>query len=503
MTILWTRKTLEAAAQKWAPLELCNRVAISDQVAGSEILRGFLAEHEPETLASVRAAPQLVLTDFGAVELADLFEIEKLAYEIWKCMSLLRMLAKGAPLVIDCDNEECVFDDRDDDLDFLVTSFDDRVTPISVTATGTVFHDDLAEDGWSLFPRYNIDHETVESLGTAYKAIVGKTVEMPFGNGCPNFVMLPFNLAAFYRAHQPFREAFAQKHSVSLESVIALLGAIGFLTMKNWNRRPEQFLRHSQRAYEGPVSPQDIIRGIEPYLPLLIKYFSLQCAPAEINLPAAIAFLTLTDAREDDIDIAYAGPHAVFLPAGGGRVFVDQAYVTERLYHLYFGLSLADQNFKGAALELITHGGNSVLPTTELKAHDNSRRQIDAAFSLGDTLVIVECRVVARSIGFDRGNPAAIQTRNEVVERALDDIDEKAHWLAVHRQGTNYDVRQYKRMFPVGVTPFAEYIPSRTPRYWINNSLPRVLTPNELQCALADGSIAEAARSSANSIEFE
>ena len=503
MTILWTRKTLEAAVHKWAPLELCNRIAISDQVDGSRILRGFLTNHEPETLVAVQAAPQLVLTDFGAQELAELFEIEKLAYEIWKCMSLLRMLAKGAPLIVDFDDDEVVFDGRDDDLDYLVTSFDKRVTPISVTATGTVFSDELAEDGWALFPRYNIKHETAESVGAGYKAIVGKTVEMPFGNRCPNFIMLPFNLASFYRSHQPFRIAFVQKHGVSLESVIALLGAIGFLTMKSWRLRPELFLRHNQRAYEGPVLPQDIIRSIEPYLTLLIKYFTLQCTASEIDLAAAIAFLSLTGTRENDVDIAYAGPHAVFLPAGGGRVFVDQAYVTERLYHLYYGLSLADQNFKGAALELITHGGDSALPTAELKAKDNSRRQIDASFSLADTLVIAECRVVARSIGFDRGDPAAIQKRNQVVERTLDDIDEKARWLASRQQGTNYDVRRYKRILPVGVTPFAEYIPSRAARYWINDQLPRVLTPSELQEALKDGSIAEAAKSSVNAVNLE
>jgi hypothetical protein len=42
------------------------------------------------------------------------------------------------------------------------------------------------------------------------------------------------------------------------------------------------------------------------------------------------------------------------------------------------------------------------------------------------------------------------------------------------------------------VSPFVEFIPSLAPRYWLNDTLPRVMTPDELRKALADGTLGQA-----------
>jgi hypothetical protein len=165
-------------------------------------------------------------------------------------------------------------------------------------------------------------------------------------------------------------------------------------------------------------------------------------------------------------------------------------------------VNLADQNFKGAALEVFTHRGSSVLPTGELHGADGTSRQIDAAFALGDTLAICECRAVGRSLAVEKGQLRALAKRKEAIEQALSDIDEKANWLVSHRVGSNYDVRPYQWILPIGVTPFKEFIHSRESRYWIDEQLTRVLSPGELQHALENGALLAAAARSPNRVRL-
>ena len=83
-----------------------------------------------------------------------------------------------------------------------------------------------------------------------------------------------------------------------------------------------------------------------------------------------------------------------------------------------------------------------------------------------------------------RGDPEAIQFRIDRIDQALTEVGDKARWLSLNPVGKNYDVRGYKRIIPVVVTPFVEYIPSLNHRDWLDESLPRVLTPSELNEAM-------------------
>ena len=91
------------------------------------------------------------------------------------------------------------------------------------------------------------------------------------------------------------------------------------------------------------------------------------------------------------------------------------------------------------------------------------------------------------SIAFDRGEPQAIEYRtNNVIERGLSEVDDKARWLATHPVGTNYDVTKYEYVLPVAISPFVEFIPSQDTRYWVSKDVPRVLTPTEFENLLKD-----------------
>jgi hypothetical protein len=501
-TIFATRATIEAAVQKWGKSSLCDRIALSDRVQPSQILRGYLQKHEPDTLAEVVAHPQLVLTDFGPAELVEFYETEKLAYEVWRSMAQLRIVGKGAELVVDHSEDPIVFDDRDDELDFLVSSFHDRSTPFEVTASGTVFKSasDSPRGAVIFLPTYNLAQIDFSELSPFFSGLRGEPTVV-HGEGGPNFAFGAINMREFYAAHLAFRDAFFQKHGVSLESVLALVTAIGLSMKLSWPTNIKLLIRHMSRGYDGPSTVPAFRHHIEPYVSAAVEALQFNIKPEALDLDGAICFFSLSEPAKVDIDIAYAGPHAIFLPCTEDQVFVDYAYILRRLYHLFYGVSPPNQNFKGDALELITDGDTSVLPTTELKGADGTSKQIDAAFAAdAETLVICECRAVGRSIGFDRGDASAIEKRRQVVESVLHDADDKARWLSSHPKGSNYDISTFRRILPIGVTPFSEFIHSRAAHFWISDRLPRVLMPSELKDALEEGMIAEAALTSCNTV---
>ena len=211
------------------------------------------------------------------------------------------------------------------------------------------------------------------------------------------------------------------------------------------------FLHDYERAYEGPVTKGNLIKDLEFTLDTYIHILGLNKKDIDINVNDIFTYLELNVSKKDEIDILLGGPHSVFLPVFNDKYFIDYAWIHRVLYHLFYGIQLSDQNFKGDALEELVHKDRSVLPTSELKALNGNRKQIDAAFEINDNLIVVECRVQSWSFGFERGDPDAVRIRKELIERCLNDIDDKARFLSANPVGTNYDVTKYKRIIPIGV----------------------------------------------------
>ena len=159
-TIGLTRAILEAAIQKYARFQLCNKIAESAMIPIDKILGGLLMASEFEIERNIIAqGNQLVLTDFTSADLAAFYDLERLAYEIWKTAAALRTTGKGSPLVV-CDPPECFADGRSLELDFLVTSYDKRIgkSGWSHSASGVVFADvtTRSADGCVIVPIYNL-----------------------------------------------------------------------------------------------------------------------------------------------------------------------------------------------------------------------------------------------------------------------------------------------------------------------------------------------------------
>ena len=235
------------------------------------------------------------------------------------------------------------------------------------------------------------------------------------------------------------------------------------------------------RGYQGPILESEIIPAIESFqehtnLILGIK----EEDKLDIDIPSGYNFLRLNNT--ESIDLLHPGPFKMFLPVSVDRVIIDLSKVGDILDGLMFGIRINDENFKGTLLEEAVGSNISILPTKECIAKDNTRKQIDYAFSVEDLLVIVECKLKEMSLGYYKGTKESIDTRTKnVVIKSTKQVDEKAEWLTNHPVGRNYDVSRYRYILPIGLSAFKEFIHTKDKKYWLDSRLPRVITFEELR----------------------
>ena len=490
-TIGLTRAILEAAIQKYAKFSPCSRIAFSHDVPLENILNGLLMEPMFELeREEVKEQNQLVLTNFGTQELKQFYDLEKLAYEVWRSTASHRTIGKGAPFLVE-DSQTCFRDDRSDELDTLLTNYDSRMGGlVTHSSIGAVF--EYADKGASkdiiFLPQYNLKRLLWRELRQAFLPISGLDLQddLVF-----NFVWFPFDIRGFRKTHQPLAGAFEKKYGVSLDSVLCVVAALGLRVLFTWRElRGVWFSRHWQRAYEGPLKKEDVMEGLQDFLPPALRLLGIEDdCQSQIDLQKAFQFWQHCPSKCQGIDIAYSGPHSIFLPYSEDRVFIDYEWISRRLIDLFIGVTIPDQNFKGDALEIAIGRDASILPKRACRSAAGQEKQIDYAIAIKNILVIAECKVVGKSIAFERGDPRAIDYRRQkVVELALSEVDEKAEWLAQNPIGINYDISQYDYILPIAISPFVEYVPSLEFRYWVVDKIPRILTPNEFRDLLKNES---------------
>lgn len=485
-----TRAAFEAAIQRYGKPVPSERLASFSTAGLAAVFRGLLLSKEFEIERKcLQERDQLVLTDFGVEELQQFYDLERLAYEIWRGTAALRSIAKGAVLSVD-GSPDSFDEERTSELEQLIESHDRRLerSAIRGTATGMVFPSQAAAepDGLVLLPQYNVQGLPVAVMGALLlqdRIIMNPTM-------LPNFLWTPFDLRAYYRSHLAFAEPFERTHGITLAAVLVIIAALSLNVLRSLEGGgPDRFTHFMQRGYKGPIKREilkDLVKSLLPDAERILSGEPMELSGDEIE--RAFVFWELGNQR--NIDLQYSGPHAVFLPYGAEWLYVDYAWMRRRLYDLFHGVVVTDGNFKGDALEEVIRSGRaSVLPTGKCKAYDGTERQFDGAFAAGDCLIAVECKAARRSIDVDRGKPEAIQKRWKLIDQALSKHDERALWLAERPKGRNYDATRFSWIIPVVVTPFVEFTPSLEPRYWLLPDLPRVITPTELEDALERGTL--------------
>jgi hypothetical protein len=481
-TVGITRRIIDGAIEKFGGEEFCEHIGITGEIKISEVFDGLLMspEFEFERVLLEKFSNQVVLTKFNQTNMLEYYTLEKLVYEVWKCGATLRALGKGALLFVDNNDSEFFTELRTPELDFLIQNYDSRPYSFITSRKGVVLEnkDDFVS-GKLFTPVYNVSNLKVDFFNEIFEKA---DVPISFGEGMiTNFIPTLYPFRGYYNNNKPLFQSFFRKHKTEVVSILTVITSIAYrifnklLIDKDTRMVKPLFLR----AYEGPVPETEVLKEIKFYKELAILNLELSEEDiAKVDIHQGFEFLKLKD--PEIIDLLFTAPLKLFIPVTKERVLIDYSKIVQILDDLMFQVRINDENFKGELFEYVTNKTSSHLPLGQSYALDGSSKQIDYAIGLSKILVICECKLKENSIGYYKGNIESLEQRRiNVIEKSINEANEKALWLAKNPIGRNYDVSEFNYILPIGLSAFKEFIPSKHKKYWINEALPRVLTIEE------------------------
>jgi hypothetical protein len=492
ITIGITRRIIDGAIEKYAMDEFCDCVGITGDIDISEIFEGLLLsddfEYERELLKGLPR--QLVLTRFNQNSMVEYYTLEKLAYEIWKCGATLRALGKGAKIKVDHSDYDYFIELRTPEIAFLIDNYDNRNDSFITSRKGVVLEnkDDL-NYGKLLVPVYNVTNHKIDFFNPIFKQF---DIPLSFGvDMISNFIPILYPLKGFYNNNKPLSAAFYKKYEVELVSIITVITAISYRIFHKLFLEKEVGMIKPLflRAYQGPILNSEILEELEYYKNY--AFLNLDLTEEEkkrVSILDGYNFLKLKDRKV--IELLFTAPLKLFIPVSKDRVAIDYSKISQILDDLMFEVRINNENFKGDLFEFVTNKTKSILPTKLCKSFNNSTKQIDYAIAINNILIICECKLKENSIGYYKGNLESIHQRREnVIEKSITEVKEKAVWLSQNPKGRNYDISEFKYILPIGLSAFKEFTPSTNKKYWISETIPRVLTIEEFNKIIDNKSI--------------
>lgn len=478
-----TRAIMEISFQKYGKSGFCNHINKSRNVSIGKILNGLLlnAEFTPERNAIQKNKDSLVLTEFGVEELNEVYELEKLCYEMNLINKAIRLLGKGCVLSYTEKRKWYVFICRDD-VQLLMDNYDKRLDENGITSSYLgVYYSEKNDNtlGYCLFPIYNNGdysfdlHKNI--IHDFYKADLAT-----IGNNTPNFLIHAFDIQSYYKAHREASSSFFETNNVSFEAIMIVIKFLSF-EIFGVADKIEGFIDLIFRGYRL-FKKKELIKTLISMKRKIASDFGIQGDLIKnTEIYKALSYISFSNKKQSLLDLHYC---SLYYPLYEFNDFylIDFVWIYRFFLTMFFKVQMKDQNFKGIILENSVKHTRSTLPTTRIRAKDGSEKQIDYSFLKDETLFILECKAVSMSVAFEAGDITAVKYRaKEVVNKSLLEVDEKTDWLLSHKEILQEYAPSAIFIVGIGVSAFVEYIPSKEKKYWLNDEIPRVLLPKEIE----------------------
>ncbi len=494
ITIGVTRKIIDGAIEKFGKSEFCDHIGITGKIDISEVFDGLLMTDyfEYERTLLKKLPNQVVLTKFNQTNMLEYYTLEKLAYEIWKCGATLRALAKGAIIKVNHSNKEYFTELRTPELTYLIENYDNRNFSFITSRKGVVLEDkDDLGSGKLFVPIYNVSNKKIDFFNPILEKM---DIPLSFGDEMiTNFIPILYPFKGFYNNNRPLFKAFHEKYKVEVVSILTILTAVSFrMSDKLFNGKDVSMVKPLfLRAYQGPILESEILEELDYYKNFAFHYLDLKEEEIErVNIQEGYEFLKLNN--QEIIQLLFTAPLKLFIPVSSNRILIDYSKIVQILDDLMFQVRINDENFKGDLFEYVTNKTESILPTSQSLAFDNTSKQIDYAIGINNILVICECKLKENSIGYYKGNINSLKQRKvNVIEKSITESNEKAIWLSNNPIGKNYDITRFDYILPIGLSAFKEFTPSTNKKYWITDDIPRVLTIEEFNKIINEKVISE------------
>lgn len=463
-----------------------------DRILGGmlqKILNGSpsLLEFYKHLLATNR---QLVVGDFRASDLADIYKIEGLAYQYWYIGAKLRASGKGVKVIVK--NDASIEEHRTPEQNFLIENFDNRTQKSDLgkgftSNVGTlIFQNKAVDDNILIFATLNIQRYPLSMFFPEH------TFEESFS---PNYLPSYIKIDKYYESHKYLEKFFEKKHGFGLKefchaSLLISKLLISWNSLEKIDLDQNGHLLYYHKYQRGYIYHSGELSGIKKeLLDLLSSEIRTRTFSAEKTgeqLDKILDFLTLTAQKQSYVSLWSSGPRHVFIPFQNHFICDYSAWFTI-FRTLFFGLKNYDpKSKKGLEFEdtfasmAITNGLDVVIKSKEIRL-EAQKREVDVGVRIKNHLYLLECKAAERPIDFAIGNPKSINSRTADFTSKIAQAKSLEEFVRQNKKGDNYDFSWAKKVTSIVVSPYIEWIWSKAEELWIPDHLdtPRILSAHE------------------------
>ncbi|CAH1590498.1 conserved hypothetical protein [Vibrio owensii] len=500
-TVIVVRGYLEQAIYKYGSLKKSDDYSVSTEVEFSDILGGYLLNIMKKNLTKeevkryadlLSKSNQLVLTEFSEATIFDIYYLEGIAYQYWYVLAKMRALGKGIDATITSDGY--INENRSDEQDLLITSFDKRNVDNSAsfgmtTNVGTLVKSELGETNNTIFCallnplRYKISDLGINPNGYDFS---------------PNFLPFFVNVDLFYDSHKYLEKKFKRKFGFGLLELCQIIFVLSHIaisrtdhkTHKQDSRKGNEWLKIYSKLQRGyhvyPLSYEELLGLISDCVREYKEDGVIKTSNVESDLNDILNFIILDESKQNNLGVWSNGPKPILSECDGMYIF-DYSSIYYFLNNIFFGLRHYDSankkgfEFEDSLCDLAKNNGFNVILNSDVVKTDTQKREVDVGIRIEDKLYLFECKCFERPLDFDIGEPRTINHRIQELDKKLDQADTLRDFIIKNPIGNNYDFSWAKEVHSYVVSSYTEWIWSHDQRLWNScQNVPRILSAYEV-----------------------
>lgn len=303
-----------------------------------------------------------------------------------------------------------------------------------------------------------------------------------------NYFPTPINLINYYDYISNFKMEFLQYYSFSIEEFLVFLMIICQSNMVDISMDMNTRFHMYQRGYTI-YKYQDLKdEFVQNYDEFIEKYnFELNQKKTEA-FDKIFSYLSYSQEFNKEINLKTIGPYKIFLSLTNDTGIIDYTNWIRILEQIMIPVC-KDSDDKGPIFEDIVIKkieelfGSDWLWVTKREIKANGQvRQIDVSFIYENVLIVLECKATNMSRSSYVGDKKAIEFRQMKNMKAISQADTTLDFMVKNWSKLNIKTPDnIHGILSLIVTPGAEYIWELNDNLLINDSLPRILSYNELE----------------------
>jgi len=438
-------------------------------------------------------------------DLIKAYQLEILARKYHSVTALLRRLWKGGSLTLQTDLSSYRIQlDQDKDTLFLIDLYDRRLRYVSTLSHFGSIADVVlrAEELLKQAPNYTMfsfrfNAEGYELPDNYFSKFLGPEKSLHIRSPIkyrPNYLFLPLTLVDYYRKLKAFERYIIQYHGFTPEELTSFFLALSHENLERVERLGIAYLYQlHQRAYKiaSRATTSDLSSIFRLYLKQLFN-LAISRSKAKNLIQRLWDHFTYQLKDYQKIDLWQKRPIKFVIPLHHDYYILDYSLLLQAFGALFEPLAqesgdigfLKGIDFQSEVKRYLEREIRNYRPwvvPNKLKFNDGTEGDVDCAFIHKGVLFLAECKAFSTSPEFDQGLPSALRSKQQKIDAALKQVDDIAVKISQQPKGRNYELpKEVKFIVPLVLTPFPEYIHTRSDAYFLTPDIPRICTPEEL-----------------------